>query len=194
MKVLFKILLIIFLVLVGITIYPVLSYLLWQKQFNAQIPQFDCSSNLSELVNLDDKFKNFVFSEEKTEFVELSIEDVLSLLKGSNIINGGELTNICIVPNSNVWDIYAHVSIQGITLPWVRVEIAKDAMETAQLYVKNIYIGNIFISEKFSQNIKEQMNKGISDGIILVNENSFLGRRVQNIELLKDKIVIKGTI
>jgi len=84
--------------------------------------------------------------------------------------------------------------LQGINMPWVRIDIAKDNMETAQLYVANLYVGNILISEKLSQVIKTQLNKGISDALVLVNENNFLGRKIQNIELLKDKIVVKGTL
>jgi hypothetical protein len=41
--------------------------------------------------------------------------------------------------------------------------------------------------------LREDLNRGVSDGIIMLNENNFLGRRIDNIELLEDRIVFKGT-
>lgn len=194
MKKVFSGLLIIFLIVVGILIYPVISYLLWQKQFKASMPSMSCISNGSEVIPLDEKFRDFVISEENTSFIELSDNEVLSLLRSTNIISGGDVKDICVQPGKGTWSIYASISLQGINLPWIKIDIAKDTMETAQLYVSNIFVGNILIPEQMSQNIKTQLNKGISDALILVNENNFLGRKVQNIELLDDKIVVKGTL
>jgi hypothetical protein len=194
MKNVFNVLLIIFALIVGILAYPTISYLLWQKQFQAKIPEMICATNSSEIIPLDDKFKNFVTSEDLVTSIELSPEETLSLLRSTDIINGGDINNICIEPNKGVWNIYANISLQGINMPWLRFDISKDTMETAQLYVSDMYVGSILVSEKFSNGIKEQLNKGISDALVLVNENSFLGRKIQNIELLQDKIVIKGTL
>lgn len=194
MKNVLKVLLVIFLIIVGILAYPVISYLLWQKQFKSQIPNMSCISNTAELLPLDEKFKEFVISEDKVNSIELSTSEVLSLLQGTDIISGGDVEDICIQPSKGVWNIYSNVNLQGINIPWVRIDVAKDTMETAQLYIPNIYIGNILIPENMSQNIKTQLNKGISDALVLVNENSFLGRKIKNIELLNDKIVVKGSL
>lgn len=194
MKNVFKALLVISIIIIGILIYPVISYLLWQKQFKNQKLDMNCISNSSVVAPPDEKFKNFVMSEDSTTFIELSAGEVLSLLQSTNILSGGDIEDICIQPAKKVWSIYANISLQGINIPWIRVDIAKDIMETAQLYVENMYIGNILIPERIAQNIKEQLNKGISDALILVNENNFLGRKIQNIELLEDKIVVKGTL
>lgn len=194
MKTLFRILLIIFVIIIGILIYPVVSYLLWQKTFQDNTSQMYCSMELTETISLDEKFKDFVLSQDTTTFVELSPEETLSLLKSTDIISGGDINNICIEPNSKVWNIYVKISLQGIQLPWVKLQIAKDTMETAQLYIANIYIGNLLVPESFSASIKQQLNKGISDALTLVNENNFLGRKIQNIELLTNKIVVKGSL
>lgn len=194
MKKVFSVLLIIFLIIIGILAYPVISYLLWQKQFKSQMPNMSCISNTSELLPLDEKFKEFVMSEDNISFIELSSNEVLSLLQSTDIVSGGDVKDICIEPSKGVWSIYTKISLQGINLPWIQIEAAKDTMETAQLYIPNIYIGNILIPENMSKNIKTQLNKGISDALVLVNENSFLGRKIKNIELLSDKIVVKGTI
>ncbi len=194
MKKVLSVLLVIFLIIIGIFAYPVISYLVWQKQFKSQMPNMSCISNTTELPPLDEKFKEFVMSEDNISFIELSSEEVLSLLQSTDIISGGDVKDICIQPSKGLWEIYTNISLQGINIPWIKVEIVKDTMETAQLYIPNIYVGNILIPENFSKNIKTQLNKGISDALILVNENSFLGRKIKNIELLNDKIVVKGTL
>ena len=84
--------------------------------------------------------------------------------------------------------------MQGIVLPWLRLDVAKDTIESAQLYVSNIYVGNQLIPEKIVSSVKAQINKGISDALILVSENNFLGRTITNIELLDEKIVVKGSL
>lgn len=194
MKNVTKVLLVIFAIIVGILVFPVISYFIWQKEFQSKIPQMNCATNLTEVISLDEKFKQFVLSEDKVSFIELSANEVASLLKNTNIISGGEINNVCVVPSNGTWEIYANISLQGIRLPWVRLDIAKDPMETAQLYVENMYIGKQLVPGSIATNIKQQVNKGISDALTLVNENSFLGRKIQNIELLNDKIVIKGSL
>jgi len=194
MKKVFSVFLVLFLTIIGILAYPVISYLVWQKQLKSQMPNMSCISNTSELLTLDEKFKEFVMSEDNISFIELSSKEVLSLLQSTDIISGGDVKDICIEPSKGMWNIYTKISLQGINLPWIRLEVAKDTMETAQLYIPNIYIGNVLIPENMSQNIKTQLNKGISDALVLVNENSFLGRKIKNIELLSDKIVVKGTL
>jgi len=194
MKKVLSVLLILILIIIGILAYPVISYLLWQKQFKSQMPNMSCISNTSELLPLDEKFKEFVISEDNINFIELSTKEVLSLLQSTDIISGGDVKDICIQPSKGIWSIYANITLQGINIPWVRIDIAKDTMETAQLYVQNIFVGNIILSENISKNIKTQLNKGISDALTLVNENNFLGRKIQNIALLNDKIVVKGAL
>jgi len=194
MKKILSVLLVLFLIIIGILAYPVITYLLWQKQFKSQIASMNCISNTSELLPLDEKFKEFVMSEDNINFIELSTKEVLSLLQSTDIISGGDVKDICIQPSKGIWSIYANINLQGINIPWIRIDVAKDTMETAQLYVPDLYVGNILIPENMSQNIKTQLNKGISDALTLVNENSFLGRKIQNIELLNDKIVVKGAL
>lgn len=152
-----------------------------------------CITNVAQGINLDSKFKDFVLSDEVVTTVELSEDEVLTLLENTNMLNGAEIKNMCLQPSKGVWSIYLKINVQNIPIPWVRIDIAKDNMETAQLYVNNIYIGKYLLPEKFSENIKTQLNKGISDALTLVNENNFIGRKIQNIELLDTKIVVKGS-
>mgnify|MGYP001394959521 FL=1 len=194
MKKVFSVLLIIIFLILGVIAVPVISYFVWQNNLNKEIAQLHCKSNLSQDLSLDEKFKNFVLSEEDITFVELNSDEVALLLGNTNIINGGTIENICVMPHKNTWNVLAKVNIQGINLPWLRLDISKDTIESAQLYVSNIYVGNQLIPEKIVSSIKAQINKGISDALILVSENNFLGRTITNIELLDEKIVVKGSL
>lgn len=189
-----KIILILLFIFILVLATPFVLYLLWNKSFESNLSSMVCSSNTTEVVSLDDKFKDFVLSDESVTFVELSPMETVSLLKNTDIINGGEIQNLCVVPSDGVWGVYIKMSLQGINLPWFKIDIAKDDMETAQLYVKNIYVGKWELPDKIAANIKTQLNKGISDALVLVNENNFIGRKIQNIELLQDKIVVKGAL
>ena len=54
------------------------------------------------------------------------------------------------------------------------------------MYFGPYEIGNIF-------NITDMINTGIADALLTVNENGFSGRYLENIELLEDKVVVKGS-
>ena len=194
MKKILSIFLIVLLIIIGIISIPVISYFVWQANLQKEISQLHCESNLSEDISLDEKFKNFVLSEDDVTFVELNPDEVALLLGNTNIINGGTIEDICVMPHKNTWNALAKVNLQGIKLPWLRLDVSKDTIESAQLYVSNIYVGNQLLPERIVSTLKSQINKGISDALILVSENNFLGRTITNIELLDEKIVVKGSI
>jgi hypothetical protein len=56
-----------------------------------------------------------------------------------------------------------------------------------------VHIGGLEIPTFLETRLREDLNRGISDGIIMLNENNFLGRRIDNIELLEGRVVFKGT-
>jgi hypothetical protein len=73
------------------------------------------------------------------------------------------------------------------------MEIVKDDRETAELYVRDLLLGKYKVPGFIAKDIVHSINKGISDAILLVNENAFLGRRIENIELLEERVVVKGS-
>jgi hypothetical protein len=73
------------------------------------------------------------------------------------------------------------------------LDIVKDSRETAELYSRNIYLGDMKVPSFLSKNILEKINKGISDALVLVLENGFLGKDIINIDLLFDSVVLKGS-
>jgi len=186
--------LVIFLLLGG---YFVVRYSLWHRDFFVS-ENITCTSDEKFVVeekeiNIGDRIKNFVLSDLFSEFVTFSRKEMLYLLKDSiSGVSSLEIQDVCLVSDKGVWKVYAHSKVTFLQLPWIGIDIVKDNRETAELYSKRIYIGDMKVPDVLARGPLEKINKGISDALILVTENGFLGKTIENIDLLKDTVVIKG--
>ena len=186
--------LVIFLLVGG---YFVVRYSLWHKDFFTN-ENITCTNDEKFVIeekeiNIGDRIKNFVLSDLFSEFVTFSRKEMLYLLKDSiSGVSSLEIQDVCLVSDKGVWKVYAHSKVTFLQLPWIGIDIVKDNRETAELYSKRIYIGDMKVTDVLARGPLEKINKGISDALILVTENGFLGKTIENIDLLKDTVVIKG--
>lgn len=170
------------------------EYLSWKKVFLNDRESFVCNDFRGNIGrgNIDERIKEYVFSKDGTASISFSIEEIFVLLKNlptkSNTLIVEE---ICIKPSKGVWSIYLKSKMYGINMLWTHFNLVKDARETAQLYVKEFSFGGVSLFNIFSSKVMEGINEGISNAIILVNENGFLGRDIHNIELLEDSVVVR---
>ena len=177
--------------------YFVVRYSLWYRDFFVS-ENITCTSDEKFVVeekeiNIGDRIKNFVLSDLFSEFVTFSRKEMLYLLKDSiSGVSSLEIQDVCLVSDKGVWKVYAHSKVTFLQLPWIGIDIVKDNRETAELYSKRIYIGDMKVPDVLARGPLEKINKGISDALILVTENGFLGKTIENIDLLKDTVVIKG--
>ena len=177
--------------------YFVVRYSLWHRDFFVS-ENITCTSDEKFVVeekeiNIGDRIKNFVLSDLFSEFVTFSRKEMLYLLKDSiSGVSSLEIQDVCLVSDKGVWKVYAHSKVTFLQLPWIGIDIVKDNRETAELYSKRIYIGDMKVPDVLARGPLEKINKGISDALILVTENGFLGKTIENIDLLKDTVVIKG--
>jgi hypothetical protein len=191
-----KLLLLILIFLFLSLLFISFKYLKWQKHFKVEGTSLICLSDLKEKsINLEEKIKAFTISDSNSEFIVFSQEEVLSILN-DNIQNpeSTEISNLCISPELGIWTIYLKYRVGKIDIPWIVLDIIKDNRESAEIYINNIMLGNLNVPLFLRKNLLRNINSGISDAIILVNENKFLGREIRNIELLQDKVVIKGNL
>lgn len=144
-------------------------------------------------VDIQEKITDFVLSMEYTESLELELEEIGSILfdviddyLGDDI----HLTTIYIIPKHGRWDLFLKLNYKKIYL-WISCDVNKDEMQTAQLYITDIYVGP-FSMRGYSKWV-EKVNRGIADSIVTLNENGFVGRYLENIELLESNIVVKGS-
>ena len=177
--------------------YFVVRYSLWHKDFFTN-ENITCTNDEKFVIeekeiNIGDRIKNFVLSDLFSEFVTFSRKEMLYLLKDSiSGVSSLEIQDVCLVSDKGVWRVYAHSKVEFLQLPWIGVDIVKDNRKTAELYSRNIYVGDMKVPEILARKTLEKINKGISDALILVTENGFLGKTIENIDLLKDTVVIKG--
>ncbi len=143
---------------------------------------------------IEDKIKKFALSDTKTDFIVLTEEEMLYLFS-ENFAEGGDVKveDICLRPSEGVWQLYLKSKYKKISLPWLVLDIVKDNIETAEVYIREVHVGDLGLPSFFEARVREDFNRGISDGIIMLNENDFLERRIDNIELLEDRLIFKGT-
>lgn len=191
-----KILLLIFFLFTIFLLLTFLMYRNWEQKTFSTESLIVCFTDIDEKAfDIDTKIEKFILSDSKTEFVTFTAEEVVNVLK-SNIQVGesAQVEDLCVLSSKGMWSVYLKYRLGEIPVPWIVLDIVKDDRETAEIYVKDLYIGGYLIPKIFSKKIVVEINKGISDAIILVNENSFLGRNIKNIELLEERIVIKGSL
>ena len=195
MQKLFKILVIFLVLLILCPIFLVGIYLFWEREFNSNLSRKSCvSNNQLRDISFDERIRDFVFSSDRSDYIQFTKGELLYLISSEFGKEEGEIVvkDMCVDSSKGVWKVYLNMTIAGIKNVWFIFDVKKDDRETAELYVDNLYLGNFQLPSFISSSLKEKINKGISDAIILVNENSFSGREITNIELLEEDIVVKG--
>jgi hypothetical protein len=204
-KKVFKTLLLLFLstiiILIGIGFISYLRYSKWEEgELSNQ--RITCISDIIDESSeeedmgaiIEDKIKKFALSDTKTDFIVLTEEEMLYLFS-ENFTEEGDIKveDICIKPSEGVWQLYLKSKYKKVSLPWLVLDIVKDNIETAEVYIREVHVGDLELLSFLEARVREDFNRGISDGIIMLNENDFLGRRIDNIELLEDRLIFKGT-
>lgn len=176
--------------------FVVYNYLTWRNEYIEQNDSVICSEDIEdEDYGIEEKVKAFVLSFEKSDFVSFTPEEILQLMNENIVLSGNlKLQGICLEPNDSHWKVYFNTKLGFINIPWIGLNVVKEKRETAELYVDEILLGGLKIPQLFVEKIISDINMGISDGVVLMNENSFLGRTIVNIELMKENVVVKGTI
>lgn len=165
------------------------KYYRWEKDFKRDIDtRYLVSTPYSRSEELSKKIDLFTLSEQDNEYLELTPYELGGLILET--ADRYPIDQMYIYPQQGIWKIYLKVRYMNIPL-WLRVDINKDNMQTAQIYITKVYVGPYSIGQMFS--ITANMNSGITDALLTVNENGFSGRYLENIELLNDKVVVKGS-
>ena len=181
-------------ILVLSCVYIFLKYRNWEKEFesNINVEYLIDAQSIGE-VDLDERIVKFTLSLLDTESLSLGVKEIGSILFSTVDSYLGEeisLKKIYIEPLDKVWKIYFKVVYENIEV-WFSFDLNKDNIQSAQLYTKNVYIGPFEI-DRYT-NLVNMINKGIGESIVTLNENGFVGRYIENIELLDEGIVLKGS-
>ncbi|OGC45625.1 hypothetical protein A3J98_02170 [candidate division WS6 bacterium RIFOXYC1_FULL_33_10] len=181
-------------ILVVSCVYIFLKYRSWEKEFESNInTEYLIDAKSIEEVDLDERIVKFTLSLLDTESLSLEVKEIGSILFTTVDSYLGEeisLKKIYVEPSDKVWNIYFKVGYQDLEL-WFSFDINKDDIQSAQLYTKYVYIGPFEIGRY--TDLVSMINKGIGESIVTLNENGFVGRYIENIELLEGGIVLKGS-
>jgi hypothetical protein len=94
----------------------------------------------------------------------------------------------------NDWLLYVQLTWNGMRLPWATLRLQKDNIQTAQIFVSSLKVGPYSADDFGLKSVRDSINSGIQNSIILVNENEFTGRRFVNIDMDENGVVIKGEL
>ncbi|GAB4156654.1 MAG: hypothetical protein Fur003_0070 [Candidatus Dojkabacteria bacterium] len=178
------------------------GYKIWQEDFESvhldqEYYQLDDKPFVDATKSVESKLKTFEASQEEVDFIELTPIEVTALVHSTlreNLPKEFEVTRYFVIPAEGKWDIYMQGQYKDYTTPWISLRLEKDNIETAQLFVSRINIGDFNIAEYGFKSVLDDVNSGYIEGITLINEGDFTSRVIENIELGADKLVIKGRL
>jgi hypothetical protein len=196
-KILLCFLLGILMIILLVSSLSLFSYSKWKDEFELNIVEENFSENVMELSeDVQIRITDFVNSEENTDFMEFSVAEMSGILDYvmNSDLEGISFDSVYIEPSDGTWNIYIKGRVDNFKLPWISLLIVKDDIESAEFYIKAIKIGNLNIPSFVEEKLLIAANKGVSEAILLFNENLFSKRYLQNISLFEDKVVIKGIL
>jgi hypothetical protein len=183
-----------------ILLFVVVKSRIWFNDFNSRInEEYVVTEGIQTESTVEEKIEEYVLSEEQTDFVTFTPQEVGKIVYSSVQDMLGErnisISQIYINSQDSIWQICG--SLQWSKLKskniWICVDVTKDNMQTAQLYITQLLVQGIDIS-KIYPSLLTKVNKGFAEALITVNENRFVGRKFENIELTTSELVVKGSV
>lgn len=180
-----------FLLFIG---YLSLRYMNWEKEFEKGInTAYVVNQNSAESTDIGGKIAEFALSADDVSSLELNISEIGSVVYlAVQSYLGEDITveRMYIQPNDSKWIIYAETKYKRFSI-WISADVNKDNIQSAQLYTTEIKVGPFDISNV--SNLTEKINKGIGEAVVTLNENGLVGRYIENIELRKASVILKGS-
>lgn len=177
------------------------SYLDWKNEFERKIVSEQLyifnedGSWVEKRESLNGKVESFSKSENEVDTLVLSQEDVAILLSDSlnnSLPNGADVKKIYIESREGSWNFYILLNWNDRDLPWLSINVLSESFESAEIFAKEVYVGNVSLRSLGFEYLIDDINAGYRDALLFVNENNVGERRFQNISLQEDEIVVKG--
>lgn len=171
------------------------NYTAWEEKFEG--------SNREEIINIEKERNQTVLeaveifkkSDKKVDFVEIDRNDFANLVGesiNSNLPTRIKIEKAYVETRTNFWKMYYYVDVKGFGTFWIYFDLNKDAVESTDLYISDLKIGNLSVRDWGGEGIVANVNAGIKDAMLLITQKDFTGRTIRNIELDIESIIIKG--
>lgn len=178
------------------------DYLVWESTFENRLFEEDYLypvSDLAQLLNTEitSKLEKFQESNDDVDFIEFTDQEFILLLHNvvqESLSDNLEIERYYVESGEGLWSIYVESKYRGVTMPWVEVVVEKDPIETPELYVSGLYVGETDLSNYGFDFLIDDINEGYSEGVLVINESALTKRRWANITLGEGVIVIKGKL
>lgn len=200
-----------FLKIVGIILLVLLAIILissiiifikaksWENSFESNIESAYLVTSFQESNDLlNEKTEKYILSDKPVDFIEFSPAEISQFLYNAlsemTTDTGITIVGVYSDPGENIWQECASLrsnNRKNLEL-WICMDVTKDNMQTAQLYVNNITLEGLDI-DKIYPDILTKINQGIAEALVTANENAFVGRTLENMELKEDRLIIKGS-
>lgn len=171
----------------------------WERNFQSDLnPQYLVSEPAEEDA-FNSRIEKYIISQEDTNFITFSPQEVGKVLFGSltEMVENSdvEITNMYIDPSKGVWKVCASSRARDFEKlhAWICADVTKDSMQTAQLYITELKVQGINVGKIYPK-LVTSVNQGIAEALVTANENGFVGRIFENMELLEDEVIVKGSI
>ncbi|MDD3474509.1 MAG: hypothetical protein PHP08_01230 [Candidatus Dojkabacteria bacterium] len=171
----------------------------WRTSFESSIKEEYIVSSISEEKNvLNEKIEEYIMSSESVDFIEFTPLEISQYLYNTlfemTVGTSLNILELYITPGNDVWNVCTLLNISNFEKFdfWLCMDVTKDNMQTAQLYVEDITLDGFDIGKIYPK-ILTQINQGIAEALTTANENGFVGRMLENIELQQDQLIIKGS-
>lgn len=178
------------------------NYFSWEAEFEKGKMDSDytvISGDVGEILEARvlEKIGDYAESTELVDFIEFNKHETAYIWGSSiqsSLPDGFSIEKIYVLPSKGVWDFFIKLRFGDILLPWCLVRIEKDDIETAQVFISRIEVGGVDIEDLGLKSVRDELNSGVSEALVLIGGNDFTGRSFDNIELEFDSVIIKGRI
>lgn len=193
---------IIFLLLFAVAAFTYNQYQQWESSFEDVHLSSDFINPKSDDYDeerevIDEKINTFSNSLDDVETITFSSDEAL-LIIGSELDealpDGFSVDYVYSETERGKWLIYIKLDYQDHPLPWLIVQVEKEEYETADLYFSDIFVGQFSFYNYGLKQVIQDINDGYKDSLYKVNDGQFSGRRLENIELEDDEMIIKGRL
>ncbi len=174
--------------------YLSFRYINWEREFERSLnSSYIIDEDTAKKTALVEKTLQFVLSGDDVSFLELDVAEmgaVIYTTLNSYLGDDVKIERIYIQAFDSKWVIYSKIGYKRFSL-WISADVNKDNVQSIQLYTTEIKVGPFDISSISDLAVK--INKGIGEAVVTLNENGFVGRYLENIELRENSIILKGS-
>ncbi len=173
------------------------SYNNWTEDFlSANVMILNLSEDMYEIEeSLESKIFTYNADERDNVFIQITTEE--SLLLFSKALSESfpdliEVTHMGLIPYRGNWFVYVKSEMYSVSLPWFGFNLRKDDVQSIDIYIEDVFLGNMSFKKLFLESFVEEINRGINRSLRLVNDGNFAGRIFENIELTEEYLVIRS--